>query len=256
MSPVLETIVPTPLSKAAPPPILAFAPGHPMTTYAQVYARSRRIHIPGVFAEDSARWLYDVLSTATCWNTVLNSDVAVYDLTPETIQSFAPGQWDQFRNAFVASASQSFKYMFENCRLSEAGEPFGQSDHPLGALVAFLNAPETLRTFRQITGHAQIARVDVQATRYGPGHFLHPHDDIDETKGRLAAYVLNMTPEWRAEWGGVLNFLDEDGHVAEGYVPRFNAINIFDVGMSHYVSYVAPFATHPRLSVTGWLRTA
>ena len=51
-----------------------------------------------------------------------------------------------------------------------------------------------------------------------------------------------------------MKFLDEDGNVAEGYLPRFNALNIFDVGVPHFVSYVAPYAQSPRLSITGWLR--
>lgn len=80
------------------------------------------------------------------------------------------------------------------------------------------------------------------------------HDDIDGPKKRIAAYVLNLTHDWSVEWGGILNFLDEDGHIAEGYVPRFNALNVFDVGVPHFVSYVAPYAQAPRLSITGWLR--
>ena len=67
--------------------------------------------------------------------------------------------------------------------------------------------------------------------------------------------MLNLTPAWRAEWGGVLEFLDADGHVAEGYVPSFNALNLFAVPQLHHVSHIAPFARGPRLSITGWLRT-
>lgn len=48
-------------------------------------------------------------------------------------------------------------------------------------------------------------------------------------------------------------FLDEDGHVAEGYVPAFNALNIFSVPQTHAVSMVTRFAQFPRLSVTGWI---
>jgi SM-20-related protein len=67
---------------------------------------------------------------------------------------------------------------------------------------------------------------------------------------------LNLTHQWRADWGGILNFLDADGHVAEGYVPAFNALNLFRVPQRHNVSYVAPFAMNGRYSITGWLRAA
>jgi peptidoglycan/LPS O-acetylase OafA/YrhL len=42
-------------------------------------------------------------------------------------------------------------------------------------------------------------------------------------------------------------------NTVEGYFPRFNALNVFDVGVPLLVSYVAPFAQAPRLSIAGWL---
>ena len=93
-----------------------------------------------------------------------------------------------------------------------------------------------------------------EATRYGPGHFLTAHNDNIAGKNCLAAYVINMTPFWRADWGGNLLFLGKEGHVEEGYVPCFNALNLFRVPQVHMVSHVAPFANARRYSITGWLR--
>ncbi len=58
---------------------------------------------------------------------------------------------------------------------------------------------------------------DVQLTRYDPGDFLLRHADDKHDETRKAAYVLNLTPHWRAEWGGLLAFPDRRGHVAEGH---------------------------------------
>ena len=69
-----------------------------------------------------------------------------------------------------------------------------------------------------------------------------------------AAYVLNFTPRWSPDWGGILNFIDRDGHVAEGYTPAFNALNVFRVPQLHSVSCVSPYAQAGRYSITGWLR--
>ena len=84
---------------------------------------------------------------------------------------------------------------------------------------------------------------------------LTAHDDVAPGKHRLYAYVLNLTARWRADWGGILMFLDEEDHVAEGYTPAFNALNIFRVPQRHAVSMVAPFAGEPRISITGWIRS-
>jgi SM-20-related protein len=67
---------------------------------------------------------------------------------------------------------------------------------------------------------------------------------------------MNFTPAWKSDWGGLLQFIDEDGHVAEAYAPAFNALNILRVPQKHAVSYVTPFAGAGRYSITGWLRGA
>ncbi|MNL50034.1 hypothetical protein D3C87_1730150 [compost metagenome] len=67
--------------------------------------------------------------------------------------------------------------------------------------------------------------------------------------------MLNLTPRWRAEWGGQLQFLDADGDVSESLIPAFDALNVFRVPQSHAVSVVAPFAGAPRYSITGWWRS-
>jgi len=96
--------------------------------------------------------------------------------------------------------------------------------------------------------------VDGQATQYLPGHFLTSHDDAVAGKNRVAAYVLSLTPGWRIEWGGLLQFHDGDGDVGLALAPRFNAMHLLRVPQVHSVSFVAPYAGTPRVSVTGWLR--
>src|SRR5690606_1917921 len=95
---------------------------------------------------------------------------------------------------------------------------------------------------RALTGLHDIAFADSQATRFSPGHFLTSHDDDVEGKQRRAAYVLSMTPQWRTDWGGILQFIDAEGHVSAGIMPKFNALNVFKVPQTHSVSFVTPSA--------------
>ena len=96
---------------------------------------------------------------------------------------------------------------------------------------------------------------DCQATRYRSGDFLTPHNDELEGMHRRFAYVLGLTPDWLPRWGGLLHFVDAKGRVDETITPRFNALSLFAIGQSHYVSQVSTYAPVPRISVTGWLRT-
>ena len=115
-----------------------------------------------------------------------------------------------------------------------------------------MNGPMWLGMARELTGDERIRRSDCQATCYRPGQFLTHHDDDEPETGRLYAYVLSLTRAWRADWGGLLQFLDDRLRVCETFHPEFNCLTVFRVPQRHCVSVVAPFAQAPRLSITGW----
>jgi Rps23 Pro-64 3,4-dihydroxylase Tpa1-like proline 4-hydroxylase len=205
-----------------------------------------RIHIPNILTPESAQRLYQVLRDETIWRLTLNKDGNFLDfpnLSPEERKKIALGAWQR--------AQAEFQYLFDIHRLSHEGEPYADPRHYFARMVAFLNAPHFLSFIREVTGLTEIARTDGQATLYRPGDFLTQHDDRYGGRHRLAAYVFNMTPVWKPDFGGVLNFYDARGHVEEGYVPTFNALNIFRVPAVHSVSQVAIFGGY-RYSVTGW----
>lgn len=125
----------------------------------------------------------------------------------------------------------------------------------LHAVLEYLNSEEFLYFARALTGLPQIRRVSAQATRFRPGHFLRLHNDVDHDEGRVAAYVINLTRRWQADWGGLLQFLDAQGNVTGTLQPHFNSLSVFLVPEDHLVSLVAPYAEEDRLAITGWFQT-
>ena len=71
----------------------------------------------------------------------------------------------------------------------------------------------------------------------------------------LAPDVLNFTRLWEPDWGGYLQFFNDQHDVELAWRPIFNALNLFTVPHDHSVEMVAPFAGGQRLAITGWLRT-
>ena len=63
-----------------------------------------------------------------------------------------------------------------------------------------------------------------------------------------AAKLVNTALELPVEVGAALLAS------AEGYTPRFNALNLFRIPAFHSVTQVANFAIGARYSVTGWIR--
>lgn len=223
-----------------------------------VLKRFGRLHLPGIFDPASAAQIAVALNDpAVPWIKTWRTTGPSLDGPIEAFDSLTPENQAAFDADMADAASRGFCFQFDAWRISddlEKGQRRGGALAPLEAVYDFLNGPGFLGFIRALSGETRPIFCDAMVSRYRPGDFLSAHDDAIPGKGRLFAYVLNFTPDWRADWGGVLNFLDEDGHVAEGYAPAFNALNLFSIPIPHAVSYVAPFAPRPRLSITGWVR--
>ncbi len=153
-----------------------------------------------------------------------------------------------------AIAKDQFQFIYNSYMMVTAYKEGRNPDLLLHRLLEFLNSPPWLDFMRKLTGISGIKKADAQATRYLPGQFLKLHNDHEPEEKRLAAYVLNLSRNWQADWGGLLHFMDEDGNVTDTLLPRFNTLSIFSVPANHFVSEVAPFARTPRYAITGWLK--
>jgi Rps23 Pro-64 3,4-dihydroxylase Tpa1-like proline 4-hydroxylase len=212
------------------------------------------VHVPGILPLESADRIHDCLMQDTHWNLVFNDRSRHIDMPVEQLRTLARDKADQLQHAIFAQARQGFQYCYHNYPICDAHAAGRNREHLLHRFYEFLNSEAFLGFARAATGLDDIAFADAQATRYLSGHFLTTHDDTSEGKNRRAAYVFNFTRDWRADWGGYLQLLDESGHVRCGLKPTFNALNILAVPQSHNVGFVAPFAGGMRLSITGWLR--
>ena len=216
--------------------------------------RARRLHIPGFLVEQHARRLHGWLGSASDWSLVFNRGEKIFELNPEHQGALTDEQRKAIELAVAQGARSGFQYRYHTIRVPDGRGDRERDDTILSRFARFLSSEPVLSMVRTVTGLEDIEWADAQATRYGAGDFLTVHHDEVEGKSRRAAYVVNLTPAWRVDWGGLLMFHGDDGHVDEGLSPSFNAINLFTIPQWHSVSVVAPFAPDHRYSVTGWFR--
>jgi Rps23 Pro-64 3,4-dihydroxylase Tpa1-like proline 4-hydroxylase len=236
-------------------PPFALAPGLDRLALAEMYAHTRRLQIGGFLQDDCVRALHSELAASTTWRLAANRGEQIMDFTPEMLAGFQSDDWQKLQRAVALGGRYGFQFLYETIRLPKPGaQPAEPLPPTLAAFAAFMSSPEVIEFMRAVTGDETIAFADAHASRYSPGQFLTTHDDRIDQQGRRAAYVLNLTREWRPDWGGLLLFFDECGNVQRGYVPGFNVLNIFAVPQPHNVSMVTPLAAAPRYAVTGWLR--
>ncbi len=218
-------------------------------------AERGRAHIAEFLEPGSARRLLAGLELQPRWNLVATLHGRHVDMDAAGMDRQGAAE----KAAFLAAVHQparegAFQYLYGSIPIYDIHHK-GARDRPLlNEIFEFLNSASVIEFVRTLTGATDIGFADAQATRYSAGHFLTAHDDGIEGKDRRAAYVLNLTQDWRADWGGLLLFIGADGHVEEAFTPKFNALNIFLVPQLHAVSIIAPFAPRPRYAVTGWFR--
>ncbi len=149
-------------------------------------------------------------------------------------------------------AADTYQFAYDSYMLVKAGKEGWDPELLVQSVLQFLNTPEFIHFAGHLANDMPITHASAQCTRYRPGHYLMPHEDLDEDEGRRYAFVINLSREWRPDWGGQLQFLDGDGGVTETFLPRWNSLSLFRVPQRHQVTLVAPWAAQPRHAITGW----
>lgn len=236
-------------------PPIRLLPALDVPALTAAFAVRKRLHIPDILAADSAEAVAAVLEAETRWKTTVAAGGAYFELPLAGRRAADPAKQAWLDEAAVDGESPLTQYIFDTRRLDlRQGHEQGHRD-AADAVLDFLNTPPFLDLMRAITGDDRIDLCDAQASRYRPGHVLTAHNDVSPGKNRLYGYVLNFSRGWRADWGGNLVFYGPDGHIEHGWVPAFNALNLFVVPTKHAVTEVASFAPRDRLSIVGWVRS-
>jgi Rps23 Pro-64 3,4-dihydroxylase Tpa1-like proline 4-hydroxylase len=140
---------------------------------------------------------------------------------------------------------------------SSNAEPSREVDSPLREFREVLNSAAVIQVFRDITGISDLAHASLEARRFRAGHFMtfhHGTQSSDDTGKRRASFSLNLTPEWKPEWGGMLEFRGiADANLVEAIVPSFNCLDVFPFPRGHWVSLVSGFVDCPIYALVGGL---
>lgn len=221
---------------------------------ASQYALKKRGQVKNLLAPEGAERIYKCLMNETPWGMVYNKGEEVIQLPNEKVTALTPEERMTIRREVYMRAQNEYQYLYFYYPVLDSYKSGKNPEFFLHRVLEFLNSEPMLEFMRKLTGIPEIIKADAQATLYQGDCFLHRHMDQHSNQGWRAAYVLNFTKEWYASWGGFLQFYDDNEDVEEALIPIFNAINVFTVPKFHSVSYIPPFATGNRLSITGWFR--
>lgn len=224
---------------------------------AAAFRKTRRVQIRDVLTEETARNLHDVISRQTPWGLAWHAgEDGPHNVPEPELRKLPPAEQAAIQHKLAAAMKgRDYAFLYAQYPMVFAYLQGWAPGGPHEAVVELINDEPLMTLVRDVTRMADLIKADAQATLYAPNHFLAAHDDSHVAEGWRVAYVLNLCAEdWRPEWGGYLNFYDDDGDIIEGFRPRFNALNLFAVPQRHAVGYVPPFAPAARFAITGWFR--
>ena len=222
--------------------------------------RDGRVQVDDYLQADAARRLRGCLEHEVPWTLALRDADGARTIDHATYSALDDAALARLLAATAAGARDGgdagdagFRFAYDSYMMVSAYKEGRDPGLLLHRVLELFNSPAYIGFVRALTGDDRIRRANAQATRYRPGHFLRYHTDAESQEGRLYAYVLNLSHEWQADWGGLLQFIDEDGRVLDSFLPRWNTLSLFAVPAGHAVSLVAPWAARDRLAITGWL---
>ena len=215
-------------------------------------AKNTRVQIPDFLQLDAAERLRSCLQNEVPWTLAERSDGASKTIAAADYAAMDAQMRATHLQKSYDRAKSEFQFVYESYMMVKAKQEGRDSNLILHTIVDFLNAEEFISFARWLVNDSRISHASAQATRYRTGHFLTRHQDKDKNEDRAYAYVIGLTKNWRPDWGGLLQFEDDNGNVTQTLTPQWNSISIFKVPQSHTVSLVAPFANEDRLAITGW----
>ena len=219
----------------------------------QEYTANRRVRIHELLEREGVIELWEHLERRADWWHLINTPDGILEYDRAARAKLSAKQRAELDEKVFEGARLGFQYRYEGLRVPDE-EQQGEAGDMLTDFADLMSSEPMLEMLRTVTGYDELAFTDGHATSYGPGDFLTGHDDDVPGKGRLAAYVFGVTPQWRPEWGGLLLFHGANDATVSGNVPRFNTLDLFAVPQRHSVSIVTPSAPRRRYAVTGWLR--
>lgn len=237
--------------------LLDLNPGLDRAALTNAFTATGRVQIRDVLTEQTARNLHAILSSQTPWGIAWHAgDDGPHNVPQDRLRQMPPEDMASLQGKLgSAMTGHDYGFLYAQYPMVHAYLEGWAPGGPHEAVVELINDDPFMDLVREVTGMADLKKADAQATLYAPNQFLALHDDSHVAEGWRVAYVLNLcTQDWRPEWGGYLNFYNDEGDVVQGFKPRFNALNLFAVPQKHNVSYVPPFAPIGRYAITGWFR--
>ena len=218
---------------------------------AKAYKEKKRLQIPDFLDAAAADKIYQGLTVNTPWQITHNDGKRANWLDVKDLEAKIGRRIREMTNLIFSSAAKGdFQYVRYARLLKENQTGMRPLDPTLVETYDFLNGKDVSGFIKAVTGKA-IKKADAEAHWYQNDNFQTRGTGAERGGKPAIGFSLTLAKNWSADWGGNTYFYDQDSNIEEVFVPRFNALEIFEIPASYSISLVAPFTTGFRVSITG-----
>ena len=222
---------------------------------AKQFAIDGRLRIENVLDADVAERIRDYCANHLHYDYLTNVEGKSVALTAEEMKNLDQQQLTDLQKHIMSAAAEGVGFFYCGYKMGrDPDDPGNERIRFLHSVFEFLNSEEILTFIADVSGCKDLQSADAQYTRYGAGQFLTRHTDDLTSEMRRLAFVISFTKDWHPDWGGLLQFYEDDGTPGDAWAPVFNSMTLFEVRHIHAITFVAPFLKQPQLSLTGWFR--
>lgn len=220
-----------------------------INSVAKVFAESNKCRLANFLELEDAKNLSQALQSIREFDLVFHAGGENKAVAETELRKHSDETRQQLQAEIFGNAAKGIGFLYGRRVIQKEDENLR-----LRKVIEWLNSPSTLSWVKTVTGMQDITHADANVTRFARSEFLTRHNDVIPNETRRVAFVINLSPNWHADWGGLLQFFEADGASTHSWTPSFNSLSLFDVKNIHSVTCVSPFAPALRLSISGWFR--
>lgn len=213
------------------------------------------VKIDDFIDEPSSRELIKNLPPAADrWQMTFRRDGRVEALEANRMQSMTERNRVKLSNEIYSAALNGPQFVYQKISLDEAATEAANKDEK-GLLVReMLNSDAVLSLVKSVSGEEGLTRALSDATYFVRNQFKNREMGPDDGAVHVG-FELYLTSPWREDFGGFLNFYDDDGNILDAVYPRFRQLVLYRLPRAHGVSALAPFCNALRFSISGSFTT-
>ena len=225
--------------------------GLDLKALAATFKKTGRVRVKDALDGKSADNLSDTIEKMAIWRSTFLQGDTERQISGKDTRSMTERRQREMLEKIYIQARDGFQYLRYECPTDVI--PDAKDPKALTNADSFFKSDGFRDILRKIAGAKDGEVENVHARWLQREQFMTDSALANSLPDCKLWFSLDVTRNWRAHWGGNLNFINKNSEIEEVWSPVFNSLSLYAGGSRHSISYVTPFHNAFCLSICGRL---